>query len=69
MFYWMLLNIHPAHRSILHSIQLLAVAKSADIKVHGIDSVLAPAVDDLKILAKDVSNAPRMIMDACVPEI
>lgn len=69
MFYWMLLNIHPAHRSTLHSIQLLAVAKSADIKMHGMDSVLAPAVDDLKILAKDVSNAPRMIMDARVPEI
>lgn len=60
MFYWMLLNIHPAHRSTL---QLLAVKKSADIKVHGIESVLAPAVADLKILAKDVSNAPRMIMD------
>ena len=56
MFYWMLLNIHPAHRSTLHTIQLLAVAKSADIKVHGMDSVLAPVVADLKSLAKDVSN-------------
>ena len=58
MFYWMLLNIHPAHRSTLHSIQLLAVAKSAEIKVYGIDSVLTHAVSDLKILAKDVSVAP-----------
>ena len=56
MFYWMLLNIHPAHRSTLHCIQLLAVAKSNDIRVYGIDTVLAPAVADLKVLAKDVSN-------------
>lgn len=59
MFYWMLLNIHPAHRSTRHSIQLLAVAKSADIKVYGMDLVLAPAVADLKSLAEDVSNALR----------
>lgn len=56
LFYWMLLNIHPAHRSTLHTIQLLAVAKSTDIRVHGIDTVLAPAVADLEMLAKDVSN-------------
>lgn len=54
MFYWMLLNIHPAHRSTLHSIQLLAVAKSTDIRVYGIDAVLTPLIKDLKILAEDV---------------
>ena len=57
MLYWMLLNIHPAHRSTLHSIQLLAVAKSADIRVYGFDAVLAPVVADLKVLANEVSNA------------
>lgn len=51
----MLLNIHPAHRSTLHSIQLLAVAKSSDIRVYGIDAVLEPVITDLKTLAKDVS--------------
>ena len=56
MFYWMLLNIHPAHRSTLHSIQLLAVAKSADIRLYGIDAVLKPVLADLKILAAQVSN-------------
>ena len=55
MFYWMLLNIHPAHRSTLHSIQLLAVAKSTDIRAYGIDAVFKPVVNDLKILAEDVS--------------
>jgi hypothetical protein len=55
MFYWMLLNIHPAHRSTLHSIQLLAVAKSSDIRVYGIDAVLKPAITDLITLAEDVS--------------
>ena len=55
MFYWMLLNIHPAYRSTLHSIQLLAVANSKDIRKYGIDSILAPAIADLKTLATDVS--------------
>lgn len=56
MFYWILLNIHPAHRSTLHSIQLLAIAKSSDIRVYGIDAVLTPVIADLKVLAKDVSD-------------
>ena len=55
MFYWMLLNIRPAYRSTLRSIQLLAVANARDIRKYGIDSVLAPAVADLKALATDVS--------------
>lgn len=54
-FYWMLLNIHPAYRSSLHSIQLLAVVKSSHLKVYGIDAVLKPAIDDLLKLSHDVS--------------
>ena len=52
----MLLNVHPAYRSSLHFIQLLAVAKSSHLKKYGIDKVLKPAVDDLLKLANDVSN-------------
>ena len=55
MFYWMLLNIHPAHRSTLRSIQLLAVVRSSVVKKYGIDAVLTPAVKDLKTLGTTVS--------------
>ena len=55
MFYWMLLNIYPTQRSSLHSIQLLAVAKSTDISVYEIDAVLTPAIGDLEHLAKEVN--------------
>ena len=54
-FYWMILNIHPAYRSTLHSIQLLAVVKSTILKKYKVDSVLKPVVDDLKALAQYVS--------------
>ena len=50
----MLLNIHPAYRSSLHSIQLLAVVNSNCLKTYGMDAVLKPAVDDLKVLATEV---------------
>ena len=53
-FYWMLLNIHPAYRSTLHSIQLLAVVKSSLLKEYGIDAVMKPAILDLKKLTNDV---------------
>ena len=54
MFYWMLLNIRPAYRSTLHSIQLLAVANEKIINRYGIDAVLKPAVDELKELGSKV---------------
>lgn len=56
MFYWMLLNIHPAHRSSLKSIQLLAVGKCSDVKYYGMDAFLKPAIDDLIALANKVSS-------------
>ena len=52
----MLLNIHPAYRSSLHSMQLLLVAKVVDIKRYGFDAVIKPAMEDLQRLAKDVST-------------
>ena len=55
MFYWMLLNIHPAHRSTLKSIQLLAVVKATHLKKYGIDAVLEPSIRDLKTLGTAVS--------------
>ena len=55
MFYCMLLNIHPAHRSSLKSIQLLAVGKCNDVKHYGIDAFLKPAIDEIKTLANKVS--------------
>ena len=55
MFYWILLNIHPAHRSTLKSIQLLAVVRSNAVKKYGIDAVLKPAIKDLKTLGTTVS--------------
>ena len=55
----MLLNIHPAYRSSLHSIQLLAVVKSSVLKVYGIDAIMKPAVDDLLKLAKSVRQSKQ----------
>ena len=52
MFYWMLLNILPAHCSTLRS---MAVAKSKVVKKYGIDEILAPAIKDLKTLEITVS--------------
>jgi len=46
-----LLNVHPCHRSSLRFIQLLAVAKSCDIRTYGIDAVLEPVISDLQTLA------------------
>ena len=43
-------NIRPMYRSGLKDIFLLVVAKSSTIKTNGIDSILKPFLDDLKIL-------------------
>lgn len=54
MFYWTLLNLHPAHRSSLRTTQLLAVGECSDLKSYGVDSFLKPAVDELKLFADEV---------------
>lgn len=51
LFYWVLLNVHPCHRSTLRFIQLLAVAKSNHILSYGIDAILEPAINDIQTLA------------------
>lgn len=43
-------TLRPFLRSGLKAIFLLVVAKSSTIKVHGIDSILKPFLEDLKIL-------------------
>ena len=53
-FYWTLVNIHPAYQSTLHSIQLLAVVKATLLKKYGMDAELKPAVKDLQELAVEV---------------
>ena len=44
-------NIKPLLRSNLKSLFLLALAKSTTIKNNGIDSILKPFIDDLKVLS------------------
>ena len=65
-FYWMLLNIHPAHRSTLKSIQLLTVVKATHLKKYGIDAVLEPSIRDLKTLGTTVSFITTYLMCVCV---
>ena len=55
MFYWMLLNIHPAHRSTLRTIQLLAVVKTSQLKQYGVDAVLEASIRNLQTLGTTVS--------------
>lgn len=43
-------NIRPLYRSGLKAIFLLAIAKSPTIKLNGIDCILKPFINDLKIL-------------------
>ena len=43
-------NVRPQFRSTFKAIHLVAVAKYNDIVKHGIDTFLAPFVEDLKIL-------------------
>ena len=50
MFYFMLGNLSPHLRSQLKSIQLLAVAKASVVEKYGVDTLLEPFMQDLKIL-------------------
>lgn len=50
MFYFMLGNINPIKRSKLKGIQLLALCKQTLIKKYGINEVIKPIVEDIKLL-------------------
>ena len=51
-FYYILGNIRPVFRSNLQNIQLVAIAKSADIKKYGCDVLLQPFIDQINALGK-----------------
>ena len=46
-------NIHPKYRSILHAIQLVLAVTCPVIEKYGLDIILKPFIDDLKVLAND----------------
>jgi hypothetical protein len=48
----MLGNIQPMYRSTTRTIQLLAVAKTMDLKKHGIDALLTPITEKINQLSK-----------------
>ena len=49
-FYWVLLNLPTAQRSALKVIQLGVLAKSQDVRLFGIATVLQPLLNDISIL-------------------
>ena len=46
-------NIHPKYRSTLRTIQLVLANTCPAIEKYGLDLVLKPFIDDLKVLASD----------------
>ena len=48
--YYMLGNIDPKYRSTLHTIQLLAVVKSAYIDKYGVNAILEPVMEAVRKL-------------------
>ena len=53
LFYYTLGNIHPAHRSQLKAIQLLAIVKRPVIIKYGINAILAPIMEEVLQLDQD----------------
>ena len=51
-FYYILGNIRPIFQSNLQNIQLVTIAKSADIKKYGCDTLLQPFIDQMNALGK-----------------
>ena len=58
--YYTLGNIEPKLRSKLQSIQLLCIVKDVFVQLYGIDAILAPFVEEIKIL-EDVSDKHKAI--------
>ena len=50
LFYYTLGNIRPSYRSTLKAIQLVCIFKVQDLQEVGINKILSPFVDDLKLL-------------------
>ena len=49
-FYFTLLNLPMKHRSKLENMHLTLPSKSSNVTKYGLDAVLAPLIDDLKLL-------------------
>ena len=58
--YYTLGNIEPKLRSKLQSIQLLCIVKDVFVQQYGIDAILAPFVEEIKLL-EDVRSKIRAI--------
>ena len=56
-FYYTLGNIRPIFRSNLRAIQLLAVAKTSDIRTYGCEALLQPFVQQMNLLSRASSSA------------
>jgi len=50
LFYYTLGNIKPPHRSTLKAIQLISIFKVKDLQEVGINKILDPFMNDLKLL-------------------
>ena len=51
-FYYILGNVRPQFRSSLKSIQLVSVMKASYIQKHGMNAILQPFMDDIKLLER-----------------
>lgn len=56
-FYYVLANLLPEKRSTVDAVQLIAVAKTKDIREHGLDSLLKPFVDEINALSVSLSSS------------
>ena len=65
LFYYTLGNISPAYRSSLKCIQLLTVVKYNDLVKYGIDTILSPFMEDLKLLEAVSDKIPAVIIISC----
>lgn len=54
LFYYQLANIYPEYRSKLKSIQLVAIVEHRYLKKYGLDVIVKPFVEELKVLGRDL---------------
>jgi hypothetical protein len=50
-FYYVLANLLPARRSVIEAVQLIAVAKTKDIRSYGVGFLLQPFLDEINVLS------------------
>lgn len=57
-FYYVLGNLYPENRASLPMIQLVALCRSRDMKYFGIEKILQPMMQDLKVLETEGVSVP-----------